>query len=190
MDDRIVSTLRRLEAFIEGHDDALAIPRQAGQFIYALLRATGAKSGVEIGTSYGYSALWAGGALAAHDGSLITIDRDPRKHEVARGYFDEAGLGGVIRCETGVAIDILDRIEGPIDYVLNDADKENCVAYVAKVVDRLASGAVVLTDNTLSHPEALAPFCTWVRRRSDFASAHLPVGNGMELSVYLGNDGR
>jgi predicted O-methyltransferase YrrM len=181
---QITSTIGELEAFIRDKDDALAIPREAAEFVHAAVLACGAKSGIEIGTSYGYSGLWAGAALAANGGRLITIDQDPAKHEVASRFFAQAGLDEVVRCETGLAMEVLQRMEGPIDYVLNDADKENCIAYVETLLDRLSPRAVVLTDNTLSHPDQLAAFCDWIRARDDFVSAHVPVGNGMEMSVF------
>jgi predicted O-methyltransferase YrrM len=184
--ERIAKTIRKVEAFMREREDALNIPRAAGEFVYALLRANGARRGVEIGTSYGYSALWAGAAIAEEGGELITIDRQPHKHETAIGFFEKAGLSGTIRCELGVAADVLARIDGPFDYVLSDADKPNCRAYVESLIGRLNRRAVILTDNTQTHPDELAPFCAWIRSRADFASAQVPVGNGMEMSVYLG----
>jgi predicted O-methyltransferase YrrM len=67
--------------------------------------------------------------------------------------------------------------------VLNDADKENCIRYVELLADKLSERAVVLTDNTLTHPQQLADFTTWIREHSEFCSAHVPIGNGMEMSV-------
>lgn len=187
VNERVMRTLEELERFMAGRDDAMAIPRDAGAFVHALLLATGAKRGVEIGTSFGYSAVWAGAALAVNGGRLITIDRLPEKHERARAFFDEAGLADVVECRTGVAGDIVATLDGRFDYVLNDADKQNCTTYVRALLGRLERRAVVLTDNTVTHPEALAEFCSWVRGRGDFASTHVPVGNGMELSVFSGD---
>ena len=169
-----------------GREDALALPREAAEFVRAIVTARGVKRGLEIGTSFGYSALWAGSVLAANGGTLVTVDMDPGKHEVAKGFFEQAGISSAIVCELGVAVEVLSRVEGPFDYVLIDADKENCRAYVEAVVDTLSPRAVVLTDNTLTHPEELADYLGWMRSRSDFVSAHVPIGNGMEMSVCVG----
>ena len=75
MDERIISTIGELEAFIAGKDDALAIPREAAEFIHALLLSRRARRGVEIGTSYGYSGLWAGAALAGCPRRVVDGDR-------------------------------------------------------------------------------------------------------------------
>lgn len=183
MNDRVVETIARLERFMATVDDALALPREAARFAHALILSTGARRAVEVGTSYGYSGLWIGSALAENDGSLITIDRDPRKSHAARSAFEAAGLLDRIVMHTGQAADILATLEGPIDFALNDADKENCILYVELLVNKLTPGAVVLTDNTLTHPGQLAEFMAWIRKRQDFFTVGVPIGNGMDLSV-------
>lgn len=184
--------IERLERFMGTVTDAYPVPRDAGAFMHALILATGAKRAVEIGTSYGYSGLWIASALARNGGRLITIDRDPAKTESARATFESAELASHIVLRTGRALEVLQTVEGPIDFVLNDADKENCVKYVELLTVKLSPRAVVLTDNTLTHPEQLAGFLAWIRGRPDFCSAHVPIGNGMELSIKLGDleDGR
>ena len=183
MNQLIVDTICELERFMAGVDDALPIPREAGQFVHALILATGAKRGLEIGTSYGYSALWIASALADNGGSLITIDHDPRKSEAARRRLNSAGLASHVEFRTGTALEVLESLDGSFDFVLNDADKPNCIRYVDRITDKLNARAVVLTDNTVTHADELADFVEWVRANSDFYSAHVPVGNGMEMSV-------
>lgn len=175
--------IRHLEAYMETVDDALQLPREAAEFVHALVLATGAKRGLEIGTSYGYSGLWSVSALAQNEGTLVTIDHDPRKTEAARASFQQAGLLDHVELRTGTAMDVLATLQGPFDYVLNDADKENCIRYVDDIADRLSERAILLTDNTISHADQLAGFVTWVRQREDFFSVGLPIGNGMELSI-------
>ncbi len=183
MNQRVVDAICELERFMAGVDDALPIPREAGEFVHALILATGAKHGLEIGTSYGYSALWIASALADNGGSLITIDHDPRKSEAARRRLDSAGLASHVDFKTGTALKVLESLDGPFDFVLNDADKANCIRYVDRVAGKLIARAVVLTDNTDTHPDELAGVVKWVRANSDFYSAGVPVGNGMEMSV-------
>ena len=183
MNERFAQSIAELECFMGTVDDALAIPRVAGEFAHALVLASGARRGLEIGTSYGYSGLWIASALAENGGRLITVDRDSRKSAAARRNFDGAGLGKHVEVRTGPAEDVLPQLEGPFDFVLNDADKENCLRYVELVADKLAERAIVLTDNTSTHATELAEFMTRMRQRPDFHTVTLEVGNGMELSV-------
>ncbi len=183
MNARIAETIAGLERFMATADDALAIPREAGEFLHALVLATAAKRGVEIGTSYGYSGLWIASALSGNGGRLVTIDNDPRKCEAARKNFEQAGLADCVEIRAGVGVEVLESLDGPVDFVLNDADKESCIRYVQLITGRLVDRGVVVTDNIVSHAKQLADFVAWIRGRDDFYSTMVPIGNGMELSI-------
>jgi predicted O-methyltransferase YrrM len=183
MNDRIKKTVDKLERFAATVDDAWSIPPEAGELIHGIILATGAKRAVEIGTSYGYSALWIASALAENGGRLITIDHEHRKSEAAHANLNEAGLADIVELRTGTALDILEELDGPFDFAFNDADKENCQAYVEAIADKLSDRAVVITDNTTTHAEELAGFMKWIRQHPDFYSTSVTVGNGMEISV-------
>jgi predicted O-methyltransferase YrrM len=179
-------TIEQCRNFIEGKDDALALPAESASFAHALVLSRGAKRCLEIGTSYGYSGLWIGAAAQINGGRLITIDRDQRKSDIAAAYFADAGLGDVVECMTGLAADVIRALEGPFDFVLNDADKENLTTYVEMLRGKLAPHAVILTDNITSHAAEAAPFVEHMRNHPAFFSTLVPIGSGMELSVYLG----
>lgn len=183
MNTKVIESIKALEAFMATVDDALAVPREAGEFMHALILSTAARVGLEIGTSYGYSGLWIASALSENRGTLLTIDHEPHKVDAARRNFDAAGLAPHVEIRRGKALDILASLNASFDFVLNDADKEHCIDYVEIVADKLNDRAIVLTDNITTHPRELAPFVRWIRGRPDFYSVPVPVGNGMELSV-------
>jgi predicted O-methyltransferase YrrM len=158
-------------------------PPEAAEFAYLLVRATGARRGVEIGTSLGYSGLWIGAGLAENVGRLITIDIQPEKTQIAPRLLRAGRSGGSDPVRSGRAEEILAGLEGPFDFVLNDADKENCQKYVELLLPKLVSGAVILTDNSITHARELASFVAWARQCPELQSAHLPMGNGFEMSV-------
>ncbi len=183
MNARVAGVIVELERFITAAGDAMAVPREAGAFMHSMILACGAKRGLEIGTGYGYSGLWIASALMENGGTLTTIDYEQRKSEVARQQFAKAHLADCVDLRIGTALDVLAAAEGSFDFVLNDADKENCRRYVELVADSLSDRAVVLTDNTTTHASQLVSFVAWIRERDDFYSCEVPVGNGMELSV-------
>jgi len=187
MDARIEQVIDSVEEFVADRDDALNIPRETAEFIHRLLLATGARRCLEIGTSYGYSGLWIGAALLENGGGLITLEKDARKSETAGRHFRDAGLAECVECRTGLAAEILAEIGGPVDFVFNDADKENCRRYVELLLPKLGPRAVVLTDNIISHADELGAFTAWIRGHEAFWSCGLPVGSGVELSVRKPN---
>ena len=186
MNNTLKLTIEQCHEFVRSRDDALALPEESAGFAHALVLSRGAKRCLEIGTSYGYSGLWIGGAAQINDGKLVTIDMDQRKSDIAAAYFADAGLGKVVECMTGHAADVIPVLEGPFDFVLNDADKENLTTYVEMLGGKLAPHAVILTDNITSHAGKAAPFVEHMRNHPAFFSTLVPVGSGMELSVYLG----
>jgi len=183
MTKRILDCIQRLEREMVGKTDAKPVPHEAGAFMHALILATRARHGLEIGTSYGYSGLWIAAALAENKGRLVTLDHDPRKTDAARATFESAGLSDIIETKVGAALDLLPALDGPFDFVLNDADKDNCIRYVDIIAGKLADRGVILTDNTLTHAPQLSGFLDWVRAQSGFYSTSVPIGNGMELTV-------
>lgn len=183
MKESVQTQIKRLEEFMKTVTDAAALPREAAAFVHTLLLSTGAKSVVEIGTSYGYSGLWITAALAEVDGILHTIDKETDKLVAAQANFENAGVSDYVKLHHGKALDILPTLDGPFQFALIDADKDNCREYVEMLVDKLADRAIVLTDNTRTHAEQLGEFVAWIRGDERFVSANLPIGNGMELSV-------
>ena len=88
---------------------------------------------------------------------------------------------------TGPAGDVLARLEGTFDFVLNDADKESYVRYVEMLYPQLPVGQLVLSDNVLNVGLVREQFVPWVRAHPGFFSTLVPVGNGMEMSVKIAN---
>jgi len=185
MTEQVQRVIEKVQAFIADKDDAWSMPVEAERFVHAMVLACRSRHCVEIGTSYGHSGLWIGSAASANGGTLVTIDQEQRKSEIAADFFREAGLDQVITCRTGVAVDILAELDGPIDLTLNDADKENCRAYVELLYPKMPIGGVILTDNVTSHDEVRQQLSLWIRSDTRFNSVLADVGNGIEVSVKV-----
>jgi predicted O-methyltransferase YrrM len=119
-----------------------------GQFLGALVRSTGAKRILELGTFTGYSSISMALALP-EDGHLITCDVNEETTEIARRYAEEAGVAGRIEYRTGPALDTIAELDGEFDLVFIDADKPNYLAYYEATLPRLAAGGLLILDNTL-----------------------------------------
>ena len=72
-----------------------------GKFLEFLVRISGARCILEIGTLGGYSTLWLARALPG-DGRIVTLELDPNHAEVARANLENAGV-----------LDSVDIIVGP-----------------------------------------------------------------------------
>lgn len=132
-------------------------PLQAA-FLQLLVRVSGARRILEIGTFTGYSAIAMAEALPA-DGKLLTCEVDPKHAEIANGFFKRSPHGTKISLQFGPALATLDRMpaEPPLDLVFLDADKENYVNYYEKALPRLKAGGLIVADNVLWSGRVLKP---------------------------------
>ena len=80
----------------------MQISPEQGQFMALLIRATGARRCLEVGTFTGYSALACALALPA-DGELVALDTSAEWTAIGRRYWEEAGMAGRIRLLLGPA---------------------------------------------------------------------------------------
>src|ERR1700691_2650020 len=83
-------------------DFHLAVSRETGTLLYMLVRATGARSIVEFGTSFGVSTLHPAAALKDNGGGrLIGTEFEPSKVAHARENVAAAGLSHLVEIREG-----------------------------------------------------------------------------------------
>jgi len=119
-----------------------------GRFLAWLVRLSGARRILEIGTFTGYSSIAMALALP-DDGRITSLDVNPETSETARRYAIEAGVVDLIDYLVGPAIETLGRLDGPWDLVFIDADKPSYVDYYEAVLPKLAPDGFIVADNVL-----------------------------------------
>ena len=146
-----------------------SVPRRDGEVLHFLVKATRARSVLEVGTSHGYSAIWIGLGLEETGGRLTTIEIDPGRHDLARRYVSEAGLARRITLIKGDAHAVVATLDGPFDLVFLDADKEGQVDYFRKVYPgKLAPGGILAVHNAIRQAGSMRDYLDLVRRHPDF----------------------
>jgi len=128
----------------------LSVSEADGRLLRQLAEVAGARKVVELGTSTGYSGLWFALALRATGGHLITHELDPERAETARKNFERAGVADLVTIVVGNAHETVDKVEGPVDVVFLDADKDGYVDSLPKLLPRLRPGGLVLAHNMSS----------------------------------------
>ncbi|CAN5418722.1 class I SAM-dependent methyltransferase [soil metagenome] len=127
-----------------------------GSFLRLMVQTSGAKSILEIGMFTGYSALSMAEGLPA-DGKLTTLEINPKCIQFAKKYFERSEHGKKITVKEGPALNSLEALEGPFDFVFIDADKGNYQNYYEAVLPKLKSGGIILIDNVLWSGAVLDP---------------------------------
>jgi predicted O-methyltransferase YrrM len=159
---------------------------------------------VEVGTAYGYSTLWL--ALGQpRDGTIVTIDPDQERTDLARGWWRQAGIADdritVVNAPALEAFATEPALAGPFDMVFIDALKPEYPAYLAALTDRLMPGALIAADNVLwggtasgarpvkpgdRNAAALRAFDAAVLGDPRFTATILPVGDGLLIATWRG----
>jgi predicted O-methyltransferase YrrM len=132
----------------------MQISPDEGALLALLVRLSGARRALEIGTFTGYSALTIAGALPA-DGKLICCDVSAEWTKMARKAWADAGLADKIELKLAPAERTLralikDGQSGTFDFAFIDADKEGTDTYYELCLQLVRKGGVIATDNALS----------------------------------------
>jgi len=130
--------------------------RVVGRLLAMLIKISGAKRVLEIGTFSGYSALSMAEALP-EDGELITCEYNERYEKLARSFFSKSKHGHKITLKMGLALDTIEELDGSFDFVYLDADKVNYPGYYEKLVPMLKDNGLIVIDNVLWSGAVLKP---------------------------------
>ena len=192
MPDPLDALLQELERFSQSHDRETAdrsrmmlnITRDTGEFLSVLVRATGARRLLELGTSNGYSTLWLAGAARANGGLVTTVEISNFKAELASSNFAKSGLESTITLLHEDAGRVLARSgAGSFDFIFLDTDRSKYAGWWPDLKRLLRGGGLLVADNATTHPQELAAFIGLVNADAAFASCVVPVGNGEFLAV-------
>jgi predicted O-methyltransferase YrrM len=131
----------------------MQVAQDQGQFMQLLVRLTGARSYLEIGTFTGYSTLAVALALPP-DGRILACDINPKTTEVAQRYWTAAGVASKIELVLAPALETLDKQltqgqAGRFDLAFIDADKENYDGYYERALRLVRPGGLIMLDNVL-----------------------------------------
>jgi caffeoyl-CoA O-methyltransferase len=131
----------------------MQISPEQGQLMRLLIELTGARRALEVGVFTGYSSTSVALALPA-DGQLVACDISEEWTNVARRYWQEAGVAAKIELHVQPALRTLDALVAAghgasFDFAFVDADKTAYDAYYERCLTLLRPGGLLAVDNSL-----------------------------------------
>ncbi len=166
LSDAVVRPNAALKHAVQSAVDAgmppIEVAPNAGKLLKMLVQLSGARRVLEIGTLAGFSAIWMAQGLP-DDGRLVTCEYLPKHAEVARVNLDMAGIGHKVDIRIGPALETLAGLaeeptrDGPFDFVVIDADKENDSNYLDWAIRLGRPGTVIVMDNVIWEGAILDP---------------------------------
>ena len=190
--------LAELRAATRDHPRAsMQIAPEQGQFMALLVRLLGARRTIEVGVFTGYSALAVALALP-EDGRVIGCDISVEYTDVAKPYWEKAGVAHKIDLRIASALDTLDGLleqgqAGGFDFAFIDADKTGYDAYYERCLSLLRKGGLIAVDNVLwmgqvlraaedEDTAAIQAFNRKLRSDERIDLSLLPLGDGLTLA--------
>ena len=181
--DQLAPHDEALAACVEANQQAglpsIDVPALLGKFLNLMVRMSGARNVLEIGTLGGYSTIWLARALPA-GGQVVTIEIDPHHAEIARKNLERAEVLDRVEITVGPAAEALRALsEGaapPFDLIFIDADKKSIPEYLQWSIKLSRPGTVIIVDNVVRDGKVLDsnstdPDIRGVRRMTEMMAA-------------------
>src|SRR5262249_38654307 len=135
----------------------IAISPAQASLMQILLKASGAKRVVEVGTLGGYSAIWMARALPK-DGRVTTVEISPKHADFARSWIAKSDVAGKVEVITGDARAVLpDLATDSADAAFLDADKVSYPVYLDQCLRIVRRRGLIMVDNAFAFGQLFDP---------------------------------
>ena len=177
---------RLLAAIKTADTDLLAVSEEDGRFLRVIVAANRTKHALEIGSAFGYSAIWIGLGLRETGGRLTTIEYDAAKAKAAAENVRRAGLADIVTVMSGDAFAHIPKVPGTFDFVFLDAWKRDYKRFLDLVFPRLDPGGLFLAHNVVNKESEMREFLAAIERDPAlFTTIVRPSGEGMSISYKV-----
>jgi predicted O-methyltransferase YrrM len=149
-----------------------------------MVRAMGARTVLEIGTTNGYSTLWLADAVREQGGRVLSVDLDPEAQRQAADNLAVAGLTDLVelRCADGGEV-LAELPDASQDVIFLDSERPEYPGWWPHPLRVLRPGGLLAVDNVLSHADEVAPLLRLIEDARLLTATVVPVGKGELLAV-------
>ncbi|OVA19964.1 O-methyltransferase [Macleaya cordata] len=191
----ILKKLREETATMRGSQMQVS-PDQA-QLLAMLVQILGAKRCIEVGVYTGYSSL-AVALVLPESGRLVACERDAKSLEIAKKYYEQAGVSHKVDVRHALAADTLKSLikngeACSYDFAFVDAEKKMYHEYFELLLQLVRVGGVIVVDNVLWHGKVADPlvndpktvsirnFNRSIMEDNRVSVSMVPIGDGMTI---------
>jgi predicted O-methyltransferase YrrM len=139
---------------------AIDVTPLQGRFLEILIRTSGARRILEIGTLGGYSTIWLARAVP-DSGLVVTLELEPKHASIAQKNIEHAGLAQRVDLHIGPASESLSKLvensADPFDFIFIDADKAGYPEYLQWSLKLSHPGTLIVADNVVRDGKVIDP---------------------------------
>lgn len=177
-------------------ESIMQISPHQGKLMQLLINLTGARRIIEIGVFTGYSSLAMAMSLP-DDGELIACDVSEKWTDIARRYWQKAGVDHKIKLYLQPALQTIETLNGSFDLAFIDADKTNYTKYYESLLPMIKQNGLLLFDNVLwggrviesedtsNDTAAIRALNTNLINDERIELVMLPIGDGLTIARKL-----
>ena len=175
------------------------IRKEMQSFLKVLLAMQKPKRILEVGTAVGFSAILMS-EYVTEECEITTIEKYEKRIPIARENFRRAGKEKQITLLEGDAMEVMQSLKEPYDFIFMDAAKGQYIHYLPEILRLLAKGGILVSDNVMQDGDVIeSRFAVTRRNRTihkrmreylytlthseELVTAVLPVGDGITLST-------
>lgn len=187
--------LLEMEEYAKEHGVPISQPESI-RFLEIIIKIANAKRILEVGSAIGYSAIR---MSRAAEGEVTTIELSDEMADIAEENIKKAGLSDKITLIRGDGREVIPTIEGEFDLIFIDAAKGQYQEFFNEAKRLLRVGGILVSDNVLfkgmtatdelvirrkiTIVKRLREYLTMLKENKDFATALLPIGDGVAISI-------
>lgn len=146
---------------LKAHGIANEIPNISevnARFLRDLIKISGTKKMLEIGTANGYSAINFALELQKAWGKLTTIEFSKLSYDIALKNFQEAQVSHTIEALCGNALDIIPTLDEMYDFVFIDGMKRRTKDFLELTWNKVKPGWIIIVDDVIKFREKMVGF--------------------------------
>lgn len=143
---------------------------------------------LEVGTGYGYSALWIlqGILEAGVEGIIYTIEINKERANIAAKFIREFGLDKHIKVMHGDAIKLIPIIKEEFDVVFLDGAKREYYTYLKLVYPKLKKGGALLAHNVIGFKHIMKDFLDEIGKKDKWVTTiYAADPEGLSISIKI-----
>ncbi|KAK7840548.1 putative caffeoyl-coa o-methyltransferase [Quercus suber] len=149
------------------HGSQMQVSPDQAQLLAMLVQILMAERCIEVGVYTGYSSL-AVALVLPESGRLVACERDAKALEVAKKYYERAGVLHKVDVKYGLAADVLKSLilngeACSYDFAFVDAEKRKNQEYFELLLQLVKVGGLIVIDNVLWHGKVCDPMVNDVK---------------------------